>query len=109
MREIVRIADHHVVAQVTTDDCAVVKSNRHPEIVKFEVIGFKLSNSHQAEEFAIPHEVGIESIRNQELVPIIGCVLIPDQYLNFLGIQMPVFDPTAVLNISKMIFIFPFG
>jgi hypothetical protein len=108
VREVICIADDNIIADVAANNGGVVQSNRHAQIVKLQVIGFQFANPDQAEEFTIPHQIRIEGIRHEQVIPIVGSIDVSDED----------FDPAhsggdilfrSCFGHSEMVFIFPLG
>src|SRR6476620_11448961 len=89
------VVDRDIVAKITTDDGAVVKTNRQTKIIEFEEEGFEFTDPYKTKEFATLDKFGTERIGYLHLVPIVRGVAILDEYLCFPCIEFPIPDTTA--------------
>ena len=78
--------------------------------MEFQVIRVKLSDAHQAEEFAVLHQLGGKSIGDQDIVPVSGGVAVAYQGFDLMGRQLPVADAAACsVDSAGNIRLFPWG
>ncbi len=64
MTEIIDIVDYHIVAKVATDDGAVVKTNRCPDVMEFQIIRFEFANTHQTKKLAKLNQGSVKPVCN---------------------------------------------
>jgi hypothetical protein len=108
MTHVIHIVDADIIAQVATDDSTVVNTNSHAEIMKFVVKGLQAPDAYEAEEFAILHQVCVETFCNLYHFPIVGTVPVGDECVNFCGRKCPVFYIVPVLFEPEMVFVLAF-
>src|SRR5690606_34157891 len=71
MRHITDVVNSNIVSEITAYNGTVIKANRYPQVVKFQVIRLQLSNAYQPVKLTILYQCRIECIGNQYLVPVV--------------------------------------
>src|SRR5437762_10190209 len=85
MAHVVYIVYNYIVTKITANDRTVVQAHRNPYVVERQIKGFKLSDTYKTKKFAVLNKFRIESIRHQNIIPIIGGVPVAYQYFYFVG------------------------
>ena len=106
VRDVMHIVERYIVADVTRYNGAVGNTTRHLQIVELKHHVFDGSDTHHAIKTIVFHQVGVEIISHQNVVPTCGGVAVFHQALNLVGTQMTpaVFGPLSLL-ISEIVFV----
>jgi hypothetical protein len=75
--------------------------------MKFQKVGGKLSDADQSEELAVLDQFGVESIGDEDVVPVGRGIPVANQHFDLVCGKLPVTDTAPVLDVSEIIFILP--
>ena len=81
MGKIVHIVYANIITKITIDDGGIEKSYGQPESVKLERKWFQFANPDQAKKTAAFNKVWIKLCRDQDIVPIVRWIVVPDKDL----------------------------
>src|SRR3954467_9322142 len=80
---IINIVDNNIITEIATDNSAIVKTDRHPDIMKRKIERFKFANSYKAKKLAIFYKFRIESIGHKNTIPVVGCIPVTNEHFYF--------------------------
>ena len=107
MRHIADVVDGDVIADVTGNNFAIGDADGQFKIVMFEHGILHTTKPHETIKFGVLNLIRIKLLCNQNIVPIIGCVVVFDQSFELMGIELaPRCGRSLMLRISQIVFIF---
>jgi hypothetical protein len=109
MCHVIHIIYDHVVAEIRTDDGAVIEPYGQAQVLELKEERFQFTDPDKPEKCAILDEVWIKGIRNQYIIPVIRTVVVTNQHLYFRRSQFTIADTIPVLPVAQMVFISALG
>ena len=84
MAQVINIINTDIIAQVATDDGAVIEAYGHSQVMELQVIGFQFTDAYEAMKFAVTDQFRIKMVGDKNFVPVIRRIPVADEGLNFL-------------------------
>src|SRR5690606_3892957 len=105
MRHITHIMNSYNASKITADNGGIIDPTRQTKVTKMEINVIHVTYADKTIKFGMLNLFRKKLIRDQNIIPIIGIIVISDQDFNFFLRQLSKFPMIGKLLITEMIFV----